>query len=313
MKPGAFLRLGPLLALAFTPLATAAPAPATAVPELFAGEIEDVGPQFLLLSAPRPQPLELWADLEFTGTSNATLVETDPKSSTITSAQAGASWHFGNRPLRGGQLSFEGGFKVQAYRYGLVTGPTQVINFLEIDRNDFDLLGAHLQAAWRRGGWLATTTLRASSMRNRTTNRVFYQEAALEWQAFHQWRLNPRRSWIFGVDGAVRGSHTDSYGLLPAGWNNRYEHSIVALLDQQIGASWHLQPTVRVLGTCYSHRDRDRTDIHGSARLSFSRPLGSTAEFRCGFGYDRRNSSEAAIADFRKWDLTLASSAHWRF
>ena len=29
--------------------------------------------------------------------------------------------------------------------------------------------------------------------------------------------------------------------------------------------------------------------------------------------YDRRDSSEALIPDFRKWDLGLALGAHWRF
>lgn len=304
-----------LLALAAScARSTAAPgAPPATVPELFAGEIEDVGPQFLLLAKPSARPLELWTDLEIMGTSNATLVETNPKASTITSAQAGGTWHFGERPLRGGRLAFETGFKVQTYRYGLISGPKAKINFLEIDRNDFDLIGAHLQAGWRRGGWLAATALRGASLRNRGNDRVFYQELAGEWQVFRQWRTTPRRAWAIGLEGAVRWSHTDSFGLLPAGWNNRVEQALVAVLDQDLGARWRLQPALRVQGSTYMYRDRSRSDVHASARLSLGYALAPAAELRLGLGYDRRDSSEPVIADFGKWDLGLVGSARWRF
>lgn len=300
-----------LLALAVPGVRPAAPPPS--VPELFAGEFEDVGPQYLLVAAPRPQPLELWTDLEITSTSNATLVETNPKSSTVTSAQAGGTWHFASRPLRGGRLGVEAGIKFQTYRYGLLSGPKEKINFLEIDRNNFDLVGAHLQAAWRREGWLATATLRGASLRNRGNDRVFYGELASEWQIFRQWRLGTHRTGALGLEGAARWSHTDSFGLLPAGWNNRIEQSVIAVLDQDLGRRWRLQPAVRVMGSTYTHRDRDRSDVHASARLSLIYPLAPAAELRLGLGYDRRDSSEPLIADFSKWDLGLAGGAHWRF
>ena len=312
----AILGLGAALLALATPCAhsaTAPAAPAATVPELFAGEMEDVGPQFLLLAQPGARPLELWTDLEVTGTSNATLVETDPKASTITSAQTGGTWHFGERPLRGGRLAFETGFKVQTYRYGLISGPKAKINFLEIDRNDFDLIGAHVQAGWRREGWLVATALRGASLRNRGNGRVFYQELAGEWQIFRQWRTTPRRAWTIGLEGAARWSQTDSFGLLPVGWNNRIEQGLIAVLDQNLGARWRIQPALRVQGTRYTYRDRDRSDVHASGRLSLVHALTTAAELRLGLGYDRRDSSEPVIADFRKWDLGLAGSARWRF
>lgn len=296
-----------------SPAAPAAANPSQTVPELFAGELEDVGPQFLLLAAARPRPLELWTDVEFTSTSNATLVESDPKSSSLTSAQAGGTWHFGERTYRGGRLRFETGFKAQTYRYGLLMGTKEKINFLEIDRNNFDLLGAHVQAGWRRDGWLAAVALRGSSLRNRGNHRVFYQELGLEWQAYRQWRPGLRQTLTLGLDGAARWSHTDSFGLLPDGWNNRVEQAVVAAFDQSIGRGWRLQPAVRLQGTRYTHRDRERSDVHRSFRLSLIRPLGSAAELRFSVGYDRRVSSEAAMADFAKWDLGIAGSARWQF
>ncbi len=293
------------------------PAPATgaarAVPELFAGEMDDVGPQYLLLPAQARLPLELWTECEITGTSNATLVESNPHSSTITSMQVGATAPFTRKSWRGGELEIDAGFRLQTYRYGLLAQPRRKINFIEIDRNDFDLIGAHLQGAWRREGWFASAALRGASLENRANHRVFYQEASFEWQLFRQWRAGARGVIVAGLEGAMRWSHTDSFGLLPAGWNNRVEQALVVVYDRSIAARWRLQPAVRVLASEYLHRNRARRDVHGSARPSLIRRLGEQAELRLSIGYDRRNSSEPLIADFAKWDAALAAGAHWRF
>jgi hypothetical protein len=282
------------------------------IPELFADEYQDVGPQYLL-SAARGQPVELWSELEITRSSNATLVEANPTASTITSAQAGGTWHFAPRARWGGQMALETGFRVQTYRYGLLADPKRLINFLEIDRNNFDLIGAHLGASWRRDGWLVLTALRGASLRNRGNDRVFYQEAVLDWQVYRSWRLGARGALTVGWDGAVRATQTDSFGLLARGWNNRTDLGLLAAVDQQLGnTSWRLQPAVRVQGSHYTSRGRDREDVHASGRLSLIRPFGG-AELRFGLGYDRRESSEAIIADFSKWDLSLAGRMVWRF
>lgn len=299
-----------LLALAATS-ALAAPTPPR-VDELFAGELDDVGPQYLLLANARPQPLELWSDFEITGTSNATLVETNPKSSTITSAQAGGTWHFAARPRWHGQLALETGFRLQTFRYGLLAGPKQKINFLEIDRNNFDLVGAHVAANWRRGDWFASAALRGASFRNRAADRVFYQEASAEWQVFRQWHLGSRTTLIAGGEGALRWSHTDSFGLLAPGLNNRLEQALVAVLDRALTDTWRVQPALRIQATHYTHRDRHRDDVHASGRLSLLRTVGN-GELRLGVGYDRRESSEAESFDFSKWDLNLGGRMQWRF
>jgi hypothetical protein len=281
------------------------------VPELFADEYQDVGPQYLLTGA-RLRPLELWSEFEVTRTSNATLVETDPTASTLTSAQAGGTWHFAPRSRWGGQLAFETGFRLQTYRYGLFSDPKRVINFLEIDRNNFDLIGAHVGASWRRDGWLAVAALRGASLRNRGNDRVFYQEAALDWQVYRTWKVGGRGALTVGAEGAVRGTQTDSFGLLARGWNNRIEQGILACFDHPLFGQWRMQPALRVQGSHYTSRGRDREDVHASGRLGVVRGIGP-AEIRLSLGYDRRDSTEPAIADFSKWDVGLAGGIRWRF
>ena len=299
--------------VAVPPAAAQAPGGPSTVPELFAGELDDVGPQYLLLARPAAPPFELWTDFEITGTSNATLVENNPTFSTITSAQAGVRWQSARRPRWGGQWGWEAGVKGQVYRYGYLTGVKQLVNFVEIDRNNFDLVGVHLRTDWRRERWSAGLTLRGSTLRSTAAKRVFYEEAALEWQLFHQWTLTPQRTLAVGLEGAWRLSSTDSFGLLPGGWNDRAEQGVLVVLDQAMGAQWRFQPALRVLASRYIHTGRNRTDWHESGRLALIRTLSPFAELRLSAGYDRRDSSEALIADFRKWDLALAASGHWRF
>ncbi len=310
LRPAAWIVAAGLLTQT---IGAAAPAAISTAPELFAGEMEDVGPQYLLLEKPRVRALEAWADLELTATSNATLVESDPTSSTITSAQAGVTWHGATREWRGGQLGWEVGAKVQSYRYGFITGPNQQVNFLEIDRNDFDLIGIHLRGDWRRGGWFAAGAFRGMSLRSRATDHVFYEELDLEWQVFRTWSPTARRTFALGIEGAGRVSRTDSFGLLPEGWNDRVEQGIVVVFDQAMGLRWHLQPAIRVLATRYTHSGRHRTDWHENGRVTLSYSLARNFDLRLAVGYDQRDSSERWIADFRKWDLGLAANAHWRF
>lgn len=308
MLPALAFTLGAAWAAAQAPLA-----PGSTVPELFAGELDDVGPQYLLLAGQRPWALDVWTDLEMTGTSNATLVETDPANSTITSAQGGVTWRTTGRPWAGGRLAWEAGVKMQVYRYGYFADDDHKINLIEIDRNDFDLTGVHLRADWRRDRWLVVAAVRGASLYSGSSHRVFYDELAAEFQTYRQHPLGAHRTLAVGLEGATRLTRTDSFGLLPEGWNDRAELGVLAVVDQELGPRWRLQPAVRVLWSRYLDSSRDRTDWHASARATLSYALAPRAELRLSGGYDCRESSEALIADFRKWDLALGASAHWRF
>ncbi len=283
------------------------------IPELFIGEMEDVGPQYLLLPNARRRAWELWTDLEITGTSNATLVNDNPSFSTITAVQAGVNWHAPVTPRWTGQFTWEVGARAQTYRYGYLTGMKEIINYVEVDRNNFDLIGIHLRGTWWRDNWLASAGLRTSTMRNRTASHTFYEELALEWQLFRTWTLTPRRSLAAGLEGAGRMTNTDSYGIFPKGWNDRVEQGLFAVLDQTLGLGWHVQPAVRMMAGHYTQSGRSRNDWHVSGRVAVTHSLGRNADVRLSAGYDQRESTESEISDFKKWDLALALSASWRF
>jgi hypothetical protein len=218
-----------------------------------------------------------------------------------------------NIEWRNGRLIWEVGARAQAYRYGFLANANHPVNFIEIDRNNFDLGGAHTSVSWQRGGWLVAGGLRGAALRSRSTGRQFYREADVDGQLLRQWTLRPDTVLAAGVDGARRWTHTDSFGLLPGSWNDRGEIAFVATLERRLGRQWRLQPSVRVQGTHYTHADRSRNDRHLFARMTLLRALGAHAEARLSFGHEQRESSDPTINDYKKWDLALGGSLRWQF
>ncbi len=293
-----------------------APAPATAtnaVPELFAGELADVGPQFLLQAKPVPRRFEVWTDWEYTGTDNVLLEPTHPTESTLLAAQAGLNWRAKESAWRGGRLLWDVGVRAQAYRYGFLANPNYPVNFIEIDRNNFDLGGVRTALAWHRGDWLVAGALNEAALRSRRTGRQFYRETVADWQVFRQWTLRPRTLLAAGLDGAWRWTRTNSFGLLPDSWNDRAELAVVMTLEQRLGTAWRLQPSLRLQGTHYTHADRSRNDRHIFARVTLARPLGAHTEARLSLGHEQRESSDLTVNDYKKWDLALGGTVRWQF
>ena len=295
------------------PPAVTSPPAAGTVPELFAGELDDVGPQFLLQARPAARRFELWTDWEYTGTNNVTLEPAQPTASTLLAAQAGLTYHAPPVARGGGELSWEVGVRAQAYRYGFLANSNHPVNFIEIDRNNFDLVGAHAGAAWQRGGWLVAGGLRGAALRSRSTGRRFYEEAVIDAPGLRQWTLRPDTTLAAGLDAAWRRTRTDSFGLLPDHWNDRAELAFVASLERRFGANWRLQPSLRVQGTHYTQADRARNDRHLFARLTLARGIGPAGELRLSLGHEQRESSDQTVNDYKKWDLALGGSLRWRF
>lgn len=283
------------------------------VPELFVGELDDVGPQFLLQARPSERHFEVWTDWDYSATSNVTLESSKPVSSTLLAAQAGVSWRSTPRALAGGSLTWETGIRVQGYRYGFLANSNHPVNFIEIDRNNFDLGGANAGLSWRRNNWLVTGGVRGATLRSRSTNRRFYEEFVGDVLALRQWTLRPTTAVAVSADAARRWTRTDSFGLLPDPWNDRLEVGVVASAEQRLGPTWRLQPSFRVQYTHYTHADHARQDRHLFFRVSLVRPIGDNAEVRLSVSQEQRESSDGMVPDYHKWDAGLGGSARWRF
>jgi hypothetical protein len=284
------------------------------VEELYAGELDDTGPQYLLVSKePQANRFVAWTHADVNLTDNATFSETNPRSSTVTSFQAGLDGRLNERALAGGKLAFDASARAQIFRYGLMDGPNKVIDFMQVGRNNFDLFGMHLRAAWQRGPWLVDSMLQGSLLRNRSAGRTFYRDLGWTAALYRQWKTGESSTLIVGGDLTRRWSWTDTYGLLPSSWNDRVEASLVAVWSHPLrpGLAW--RSTARAHFAEYSHRDRHRSDITGTLGTELDWTLGKNLELRIFTSHERRNSSEAAIPDYARWDLGTGAGLRWSF
>jgi hypothetical protein len=303
-----------LLALGLS-LRAAAPAAATAtVEELYAGETADTGPQYLLLpGVPREKRWVLWSRADFSWTDNATFVDKNPSSTNITSWQAGLDAKVLTRDLAGGRLTVAAGGRGQIFRYGLLGENTKIIDFQQVERNNFDLLGAGLRETWQRGAWLATSGQQGALMRNRRAGRTFYRELAWDVGLYRQWRWESGAQLLVGGEVVRHWTWTDTYGLLPSSWNDRLEGSLSAAWSQPVLDRLVWRTTVRVLHAGYNHAGRHRTDENEVAGTELLWKLHERWELRLFLAYDRRDSNEPGVSDYRRWEAGSGAGLNWEF
>ncbi len=136
------------------------------VPSLYEGELEDVGPQMLLMERPPHDWFFAAADLQNYYTSNAALDETATWSDvSVFTAEAGVN--AGPFSFADGKLAVSGGYRYQTFKYGWLSGRTNhdIANSagVKLDRLDFDTHTGHLEAEWTHGGWFAGVSARYSA------------------------------------------------------------------------------------------------------------------------------------------------------
>lgn len=309
LLPAAIL-LGSTLA---TPAAPPPPL-SPAVDELYAGELSDVGPQYLLVpAAARPARVAVWARTDLTETDNATFTETAPRSSTVLSLLAGVDGRLHTGALAGGSLALDAGAHTQLFRYGLLGGDNKIIDFLQVDRNNFDLGAAHVRATWQRGAWLADASLQGSVLRNRSVGRIFYREAAGTVALHRQWKFAGGSTLLLGGELARRWSWTETYGLLPASWNNRAEFALSGQWSRPLRAGLVWRTTARTHLADYAHPDRHRRDVTGTLGTELGWAVHERLELRLFVSHERRDSTEPGIPDYARWEGGTGVGARWTF
>lgn len=290
------------------------PAAPPAVDELYAGEFNDVGPQYLLVPvAARPLRHVAWVRTDVSGTDNATFTETSPRSSSVLSLQAGVDGRLHTGTLAGGNLAFDAGARLQLFRYGLPGGDNKVIDFLQVDRNNFDLGAAQARMSWQRGPWLADASVQGSVLRNRSVGRIFYREAGGTAALYRQWKFTGGSTLLVGGDVARRWSWTDTYGLLPTSWNDRVEVALSGSWSRPLRTGLVWRTTARVHAADYTHADRHRRDVTGTLGTELVWAVQERLEVRLFVSHERRDSTEPGIPDYKRWEAGTGAGLRWAF
>jgi hypothetical protein len=288
-----------------------------AAPELYPGEFDDVGPQFLLapsqtgtreLEGPTEQKrhwLEAFVDTQLYYTSNALLEEKGKSDTGLAVVTLQAAGNLPTFDLAGGQVATKLGYRHQWWMYSLNDSGSQLNNF------DFAVSTFFLQARHTFGeNWATGLGLdynRLLSHDNEWTE--FYTELVPSWYVERNVAFGDTAQLTAGLYGAYHWTHTDD---TIAHINDRLDTSFGISYSHQLTEKLVAQPFYRLQWSHYT-ANSDRNDIYNTLGLSLSYTISDAATIRAFASYENRNSTDDTVADYGKWDSGLGVTLGVKF
>lgn len=268
-------------------------------PELFPGEIEDVGPQFLVAREQKAvaerKIFEGFFDSQLYYTSNALLSEKGNQDTSVMVLTLQAAFNLPQFELAGGTVSPRVGYRHQWWLYSLDDTSNQLNNF------DFAVASvfAGFQHSWG-DRWVATASLdynRFLSADNDWTE--FYIELVPNWSLEHNIPIGERANLTLGYYGGYHFTQTDPEPV--AHINDRLDNAIGFTYTRELISNLYLQTTYRIQWSHYTENS-DRNDMYNNAALALIYTFNDWASIRTFVNYENRNSTDDTVADYGKWD-----------
>jgi hypothetical protein len=285
--------------------AGAKPAPAKEIaPELFAGELDDVGPQFLLVPAPaeRGEPttggkthwLEALADAQYLYTSNALLTEKGNSDTGLMIVTLQAAANLPTFDIAGRQIETKAGYRHQWWMYSLHDSGSGLNDF------DFAVSTFFIQARHTLGeNWVTGLGLdynRLLSHDNEWTE--FYTELVPSWFAERNFSFGEKAMLTAGLYGSYHWTHTDD----PVSHiNDRLDTALGITYSYALAPNFYVQPYYRIQWSHYTENS-DRNDMYNSIGLGLTYSINEWSALRAFVGYENRNSTDPIVPDYGKWD-----------
>jgi hypothetical protein len=278
------------------------------IPELYPGEIEDVGPQFLVArpgataadgkGGPAPAVhhwFEGFADVQFYRTSNALLTEKGNSDTGVMVLTAQASFNAQPISIAGGELVARAGYRHQWWLYSLDSTANQL--------NNFDFAVATVFAGFRHSWndvWVASLSLdynRYLSLEN--DNAEFYVELAPNWSLERNFGLGEKGQITLGYYGAYHWTQTDPAPVKHI--NDRLDSALGVAATFELMPRLFAQPFFRFQWSHYTENS-DRNDIYNTIGLGLVYVFNDWASMRTFISYENRNSTDDTVSDYGKWD-----------
>lgn len=279
------------------------------VPELYAGESADVGPQSVLQIKPRRTWIEAYADAQYFYSDNIFLANdhrtgSDVLVSTVQAALAPSPYEVGE-----GWLSPRLGFRQQWFSYGLASSKeVQTFDFssstfknVGLDQFDFNAMTIFTDVAWSRHNWTFTLGGDFCQLMDSDDYNEFYQEYVPRWAVRRDFPLCPAAALSIGYEGDYRLTDTPNTPPNTAdNYNDRTDHSLF------IAGSWRLcrylivQPSYRFQYTHFTCTTRD--DTLNSLGLALYCPVTEQVTLRAYVSYDNMNTDGYYVQNYHKLD-----------
>jgi hypothetical protein len=241
-------------------------------PALYEGELEDLGPQYVLVPKPAHKWFNVMFDWQTYYTNNAALSEIDRQS---TDVNAMTVQLLAQAPVyKVGDLQVQPrlGFRYQAYWYGLLSGQNRLVGGAAAQggtpvwNNDFMTYTPFLEALYQYGKFLGSTGVRYAAFTNShvqtqpSTTTTFYQEFAPYWLLGYQITLGKSQMLLLQYDGDFRLSDTPQpTTLIPTNLNDRTDNALSVVYSYILGGKWAFQPTYRYQWSYYTNGSSNPT------------------------------------------------------
>lgn len=273
-------------------------------PELFQGELKDVGPQSIL-KVRQPRTLfEVGFDSQFFYTSNQNLAE-DASGTTLFVNTAQIAYAPPPVQTGRGAVAPRLGVRHQWFNYGLGDAPATKGDV------DFDLQAVFGEVKWAfHQDWTAEAGVEWSRLINHlptyTTYRQFYGEWVPRIGVTRNVYFSETRSLTFAWQ--LNYHVTDSPDALasvppaPRNTNDRMDNSFLAAYTHVFGPKLAVQPYYRLLTTRYGSQDARFEYLH-SFGLSAYVTLHQNVSLRGFLSYEIKDSDAAIVPDYQKFDI----------
>ena len=291
-----------------------------AVPELYAGESGDVGPQSVLKMKPRRTLIEASADAQYFYSDNVFLAnggkqEADVLVTTVQAALAPTPYEF-----EGGLLSPRFGYQHQWFAYDLVgehtvnvfNSTTFSFDDVSLKNFDFNVSTVFGDVSWTRRNWTFTFGTDFRRLLDSGTYDEFYRELVPRWSVRRDFFLNEKQMLSIGYEGDYRVSDTPNVPLdADSSFNDRTDHSLVVIGSWKLCRHAILQPSYRFQYTHYTATSRD--DFLQTFGLAVYCPVSDNVTLRGYVSYDNLTTDGFYANNYDKLDAGVGLNLSVRF
>lgn len=281
-------------------------------PELFKGELEDVGPQSILKVKKRKQYLDAGVDSQFFYTSNTGLTEAEDDSTLMVHT---VSLALAPDPLdyMGGKFQPRLGYRHQFFNYALLgsRAAAGVVDF------DVQAVFTDLRYSWGKN-WsyaIGAEYLRlVDHFPTFSSYKEFYKEWVPRYEVTRFAFLSESRFFTFSYQGLYHLSDSPRDPVNPK-VQNRIEQVFVLAYTHALSPRLTLQPFYRLVYSHYTDQN-DRNDHLHTTGLSVFYSFNEWLSVRAFLTYDARESDATVpvnIPDYRKLDLGIGVNVSRRF
>jgi hypothetical protein len=276
-----------------------------AVPELYAGESSDLGPQSVLQVKPRRTLFKAFADEQYFYTDNMFLADHDKQGVDVLVSTVQAALAPSPYPVGGGLLSPQIGFQEQWFSYGLAGSPLiQIQNLannqyqnVRLDYFDFNALTAFGNISWSRGKWTFTLGGDFRQLQDSDGYTEFYREYVPTWSVRRDFATSDTTALSIGYEGDYRITDT---AYVPTGegtdFNDRTDHAVFVAGSWRLCRFATLQPSYRFQYTHFTSIHRE--DYLNSFGLTLDCPITDQITLRTYISYDHLNTDGAFVNNF---------------